>query len=118
MALASEIMLGGFPAGQAKAVQGQANSIAAAGSAQGSATSITNSVVAVTSGTGGVVLPNAEIADEVDICNLTSAAITVYPPSGSRVNALSTNSGFLLAPNTAVKVRKFTSTRWMGFLSA
>lgn len=119
MALASDIMKSGFSAGQARGVQGIANAaIAAAGTTQGTATAITQSTVAVTSGTGGVIIPNAEINDEVAICNLTSASITVYPPTSGQINALSANTGFLLGQNTAVKVKKFSSTRWMAFLSA
>lgn len=119
MALASDIMTGGFSAGSAKAIQGLANgAVAAAGTTQATATAITQSTVAVTSGTGGVRLPNAEINDEVAIVNLNAASITVYPPTSGQINALSANTGFLLASNTAVKVKKFTSTRWMGFLSA
>lgn len=119
MALAIDIMKGGFSAMSAKAIQGQTNgAVAAAGTTQGTATDLTMSVNAVTSGTGGVQLPSAEINDEVDICNLSGAAITVYPPSGERVNGLASNQGFVLGNNTAVKVKKFTSTRWLGNLSA
>lgn len=119
MALASDIMKGGVSAITAKAMQGQVNSaVAAAGTGISDATALTKSVNVVTSGTGGVQIPNGEISDEVEVCNLTSAAITVYPPTSSQINALSASAGFLLAPNTAVKVKKFTSTRWMGFLSA
>ena len=119
MALASDIMRGGFSAGSARAIQGQANGeVSAAGTTQGTATALTRSSNAVTGGTGGVSLPSAEINDEIDIVNLTSASITIYPPTGERINALSTNTGFLLGQNTAVKVRKFTTIRWMGFLSA
>jgi predicted deacylase len=119
MALALDIMKGGVSGGMAKAIQGQvAPSVVAAGTAQGSATSLTASVNIITSGTGGVILPACEVNDEVEVCNLTDATVVVYPDSGSRVNSLPANSGFSLARNTAVKVKKFSSTRWMGFLSA
>ena len=118
MALAADIMRGGISAMTARAIQGQANgSVSAAGSSQSGATAISMSINAVT-GTGGVRLPSAEIGDDVAILNLGSAAITVYPPTSEQINALAVNIGFLLAANTAVKVKKFTSTRWMGFLSA
>lgn len=112
-------MQGGFSAISAKSIQGNVNgAVAAAGSAQGSATALAMSVNAVTSGSGGVILPSAELNDEVDICNLSGATITVYPPTGERVNGLPTNQGFPLANNTSVKVKKFTTTRWLGNLSA
>lgn len=60
MALAVDIMKGGFSAMSAKAIQGETNgAVAAAGTAQGSATALTKSVNAVTTGTGGVILPSA-----------------------------------------------------------
>ena len=68
MALALDIMKGGFSSMSAKAMQGQTNgAVAAAGTTQGTGTALTRSVNAVTSGTGGVVLPSAEINDEVDV---------------------------------------------------
>ena len=119
MALAADIMKGGFSAGSARAIQGEVNSaVTAAGSSISDATALTKSVSIVTAGTGGVQIPNGDIVDEVEINNLTASAITVYPPTGSQITALAASSGFLLAANTAVKVKKFTSTRWMGFLSA
>ena len=121
MATALDIMKGGCSAGQAAGINGQtASSVSAAGTTQGTATTLTasNSVVTTAAASSGVVLTDSEIGDEYYVLNLGANAVTVYPPSGGRVNALSTNIGFLLATNTAVKVKKFTSTRWMGFLSA
>ena len=119
MPLASDIMTGGFSAQSARAIGGLTNSaVAAAGTTQGTATALTQSNNAVTSGTGGVILKNAEIGDEQAIINLTSAAITVYPPTSGQINALSANTGFLPGQNTAVVVKKFSATRWMAFLSA
>lgn len=119
MPLASEMMTGGMSAGQAKAANGLVNpTVVAAGTTQGTATQLTSSLAVVTSGTGGVILYNGETSDEQEILNITSAAITVYPPTSAQINNLSANGGFLLSPNTAVRVKKFTSTRWMGFLSA
>lgn len=119
MALARDIMTGGFSAMSAKAIQGLANaSVAAAGTTQGTATTLTRSLSAVTSGTGGVILTSGEIGDEQAVLNLSGAQITVYPPSGERINGIAANGGFLLANNTAVKVQKLSSTRWAAFLSA
>ena len=67
----------------------------------------------------GDYMKDSEIGDEVEILNLGANAVTVYPPTSSaRINALSAGAGFLLATNTAVKLRKFTATRWAGYLSA
>ena len=119
MALASDIMTGGFSAVSARAIQGLSNAaVTAAGTTQGTATALTRSINAVTAGTGGVVLKSADIGDEQEVLNLSGAQITVYPPGSERINGLSASTGFLLANNTAVKVKKFSSTRWAAFLSA
>ena len=122
MATAVDIMKGGFPAGQAKAINGQAKvTISAAGTTISDATDLTASVNVVTTAAAGsgVQLPAAEIGDSVEILNLGAGAMFVYPDaSANQINALSAGTGFLLAPNTAATLKKFTSTRWMGFLSA
>ena len=120
MALASDIMTGGFSAVSARAIQGLNNAaVTAAGTTQGGATALTRSNNLVTAGSGGgVVLKSAEISDEQEILNISGGNITVYPPGSERINGLSASSGFLLANNTAVKVKKFSSTRWAAFLSA
>jgi len=121
MALAAQIMRGGFSAGQAKALNGAAaSSVSAAGTTITDATDLTQSINVVTTAaaSSGVQLPSCEIGDEVEIVNLGANALTVYPDTGSQINALSANTGFTRATNTAVKLRRFTSTRWMGFLSA
>ena len=122
MALALDIMKGGFSAGSAKAIGGQVqNTISAAGTVITDATDLIFSISIVTTAAAGsgVQIPNAEIGDSVHVLNLGANAVTVYPPSSSsQINALTAGAGFLLAINTAVTLRKFTSTRWMGFLSA
>lgn len=122
MAIASDIMKGGVPAFLARAIGGQVqSSVTAAGTTIGTAADLTASINVVTSAaaSSGVQLPSVQIGDSVEILNLGANAVTVYPDSTSnRINALSTGTGFLLATNTAVVLRKFTSTRWAGFLSA
>ena len=119
MALSTDIMRGGFSSGAARAIQGQANgALAAAGTTQATATLIAQSIIAVTSGTGGVRLPSGNIGDEVEVLNLNTADITIYPPTSEQINNLAANAGFLLGQYTAVAVKKFTATRWMAFLSA
>lgn len=121
MALALDIMKGGVSAGTAGAIQGQTNSsITASGSSISDATALTasNNVITTAAASTGVQLPNGEIGDEVAILNLGANSVTVYPPSSGQINAIAANGGFTLATNTAVKVKKFSSTRWMAFLSA
>lgn len=121
MALALAIMRGGLSAGSAKAINGDVNStISAAGTTQATATALTAGINVVTTAaaSSGVRLGNSEIGDQYEILNLGANAVMVYPPTSGQINNLSANTGFTLATNTAVKVRKFTSTRWMAFLSA
>lgn len=120
MATVVDIMKGGTSAGQARAINGQVNSsVAAAGSSISDATDLIASINVVASGTGGVQLISGEVGDEQEILNISGSSITVYPDSSSgRINSLSAGTGFSLGNNTAVKVRKFTSTRWMAYLSA
>lgn len=123
MALASEMMGGGLSAGQAQAINGVATTgIAAAGSTLSTATALTsgnNLVSTVSSGTG-VRLPDSQLGDEVMIYNdQGSNALLVYPPTSSgTINQLSAGTGMSLAVNTAVKIKKITATRWIGWLSA
>lgn len=123
MALAYDMMKGGVSAFQAKGINGTANVTVTAGTTQTQAgatalTASTNVVTTVTTAGDGVVIPNAEIGDSISILNIGANPCTVYPPVGGRINQLATNSGFLLATNTAVMLEKFSATRWMGFLSA
>lgn len=122
MATAVDIMKGGHSAMGARAINGQIQSaVSAAGTAISDATDLVASINVVTTAaaSSGVQLPSAEIGDSVEILNLGANAVTIYPDSTSnRINALSAGSGFLLATNTSVWVRKFTSTRWMAYLSA
>lgn len=123
MATAIDIMRGGVSAGTAKAINGQNNTSITAGTTQtqAGATTLTasvNVITTVTTAGDGVVLSNTEIGDSYEILNLGSNACYVYPPSGGRINQLATNGAFTLAPNTACIIQKFTSTRWMAFLSA
>lgn len=121
MALVEEMMQGGISAGGARGICGQINdSISAAGTTQGTATALTTSINVITTAAAnsGVILPNPRGGSELDILNIGANQCIVYPPTGAQINNLSANAGFTLAPNTAVKVKKFSALRWMGFLSA
>lgn len=121
MAVALAMMRGGLSAGAAKAINGDVNSsISAAGTTQGTATALTAgmNVVTTAAANSGVRLSNTEIGDEYEVLNLGANPCWVYPPTSGQINGLAANAGHLLATNTAIKLKKFTATRWMGFLSA
>jgi hypothetical protein len=122
MALALDIMKGGHSAFGARAINGQVkNSLTAAGTTITTALDLTASINVITTcaASAGVQLPNCEIGDEVEILNLGANACAVYPDTAAnQINAIAAGGSFALAPNTAVKVRKYTSARWMAYLSA
>lgn len=122
MALACKMMQGGLSAGAAKSINGDVQpAVSAAGTTIADATRLTagvNVLTTVASG-AGVQLFSAEIGDEQEILNLGANQCLVYPDSTSgRINQLSAGTAFTLAANTAVKVKKFSATRWMAWLSA
>ena len=126
MALVYEMMGGGLSSGQARAINGGQNlTVSAAGSSLSDATALTaghNVVTTITAGQG-VKCPNSEIGDEIYIYNATSGTsgvvLTVYPPTSSgTINQLAAGTGMLLAPSTAVWLKKASATAWTGNLSA
>lgn len=121
MALAREIMGGGFSAGSADAIQGGVNlTVSAAGTTQGTATAITTSniYVSTAAANSGVILPATMQGDWLVIFNGGANPVTVYPPVGAKINALATNGGAILATNTACIYFCFSSTQWICDLSA
>ena len=122
MALAVNVMRGGYSAGQAKALNGAiATALTAAGTTISTALDLladTNVIGTCASG-AGVQLPSCEIGDSVEVYNGGANACTVYPDTtGTTINALSAGSGFLLGTNTMAYCRKITATRWIVNLSA
>ena len=122
MALARNIMKGGWSAGNAKAVNGAiATALTATGTTLATALALqadTNVLGTVASGTG-VSLPSCEIGDSVEIYNGGANSLTVYPDTSSvQINALTAGNGFLLGVNTMCYARRISATRWVVNLSA
>ena len=123
MALAVDIMKGGTSSGQAQAINGQVSpTVTAAGTTIADAFDLIASINVVTTAAAstGVQLPaQSMVGDAVEILNLGANALTVYPDqSANRINQIAAGGGFTLPINTAVMLRKFTTTRWIGYLSA
>lgn len=98
-----------------------ASGISAAGTTQGTATLISAdaNLVSTVGASAGVILYNGVIGDSCLVFNDNGAnPLTVYPPVGSKINNISTNTGITLATNTNILFTKVTSTRWIGLLSA
>lgn len=95
MALAREIMGGGFSAGAAAAIGGQGGTVAATGSASTDAALVPSSTCIVTAadGTKGVILPASPVGDEVWLYNNSSSTLKVYPPAGGKIDITGTGLG-------------------------
>jgi len=122
MALARNIMKGGWSAGNAKAVNGAvATGLTAAGTTISDALDLNadTNVIGTAAASTGVQLPSAEIGDSCEVYNGGANTVVVYPDAtANQINALTAGSGFSLATNTACFCRKITATRWIAFLSA
>ncbi len=95
--------------------------ISAAGTTQGTATELTaadNEITTVASGAGVVLASTLSGGDMQTVFNAGANAVKVYPPSGLKINALSTNAPMLLATNTGCLFKCVSSTRVFGVLSA
>ena len=95
MAMAKEVMGGGFSAGQAQALGGQNGTIAAAGSTVTDATLIGASIAIISGadGTKGVVLPAGQVGDEIWLFNNSASTLKVYPNTGAGITVTGTGLG-------------------------
>ena len=123
MALAKNVMGGGFSAGQAKAVgwPGVSSSLTAAGTVITDALDLVTDInfIGTCAAGAGVQLYSGEIGDSQIIYNGGANACKVYPDSSSaQFNALGAGNSFQLGTNTMCYVRKITATRWIVNLSA
>lgn len=122
MALAKNILQGGFSAGQSKAINGAIQAtVTAAGTVITDATDLTADInyISTAAASTGVQMAYGEIGDTQMIYNGGANAVKVYPPSSSHtINQLSAGSAFSLAPSTACIVAIVTTTKCVAFLSA
>lgn len=102
-----------------QSLQGDANSVAAAGSSITDATATKTAQVNVTSGTGGIGLYAGIVGDWQVVYNSSGAPINVYPPaSTSGINQITDGSPMILQNNTACLYFTFSATQILAFLSA
>src|SRR3990167_2730679 len=97
-----------------------ATGLTAAGTTQGTAyesTSAKNAFSTVAAGAGTVLDSDAAPGDSQMIYNGGSNALSVYPPSSARINALALNAAMLLPTNTACEFYCLSTTLWTGILS-
>lgn len=121
--IASQIMRGGFSAGQATALNGTITSaISGAGTIITDATNLTTAInlVSTAAASSGVQLPAVGNGDSLLVFNdNTGNSFYVYPDSATaEINNLGVGNGMLLATNTAALYVKISTTKWVAFLSA
>lgn len=95
-------------------------SITAAGTTQATATLLINGINMIgtaAAGTGVVLFAYNPGASQT-VYNGGANAVTVYPPSGAKINGLAANGGHVLATNTACTYWTCSTTQLIGLLSA
>lgn len=102
-------------------IKDTATSLSAAGTTQGTATELTaadSEITTVAAGSGVALSSQLAAGDMQTVFNAGANAVKVYPPSGFKINNLSTNAPMLLAINTGCLFKCVSSTRVFGVLSA
>lgn len=103
MALSARLTVAGLSAIQAQAIQGTtANNLTATGSTQGTALALpadTCKFTTVAASTGAII-PPANPGDSGTIFNGGANALSLYPPTGGKINAVATNSAYSIATAT------------------
>ena len=84
----------------------------AAGSNQGTATSVTADNIFVTGGSGGVILPIAVQGREISITNNTASTINVYPATGHAIENLSANTPITVPAYATVGLIAKSGNNW------
>lgn len=95
--------------------------VSAAGTTQATATELTSTVSDVTtvgSGSGVVLSSKLATGDSQLVLNSGANPLSVYPPTGMKINQLAANTAILLQPNTAAEFTCLSTTKIAGFLSA
>ena len=94
--------------------------VSAAGTTQGTATALTNTLnfVSTAAASSGVVLYTGSAGDCQIVYNGGANPVKVYPPSSAKINGLATNAAHTLATNTACEYWFVSQTQVVGVLSA
>ena len=95
--------------------------VVAAGTTQATATLLyngMNGILTAASGSGVILHANSLTSDCQVVYNGGANPVNVYPPSGSKINALPTNTPHLLAVNTTCIFWFLSDTQIIGVLSA
>lgn len=93
----------GLSAVQVAAINGtSANNLTATGNSQGTALPLPADVCKFTTvaASTGTIIPPANPGDSGTVFNGGASALLLYPPTGGKINAVATNSGYSIAAAT------------------
>lgn len=119
--IAAKVFSAGLPIPLMECMCKDTASVSAAGTTQGTATELTaadSEITTVASGAGVILNSTLSAGDSQTVFNAGANALKVYPPSGMKINALSTNAAMTLATNTGCLFKCVSTTRVFGVLSA
>lgn len=91
--------------------------LTATGTNQGTALALSaalNELTTVAAGTGAILTAGPQQT----VYNGGTNQLSVYPPSGAKINQLAANAPILLPVSTAATFYKLSSTKWIGSRSA
>jgi hypothetical protein len=99
------------------------NTLTASGSTQGTALAISDDVNIFTTvaASTGTILPGSTLVsagDNILVVNYGANALTVYPPTGGKINNGSANAGVSVAANKNAEFVCINGTDYIGLLSA
>lgn len=103
MSVAQRLVVTGLSAVQAAAIQGTAaNNLTATGSTQGTALALPADICKFTTvaASTGAILPPCNPGDSGTIFNGGANALSLYPPTGGKINAVATNGAYSIATAT------------------
>lgn len=103
MPLSARMVAAGFSAIQTQAAQGTAaNNLTATGNSQGTALSLPADICKFTTvaASTGAIIPPANPGDCGTVFNGGGNALSLYPPTGGKINAVATNSAYSIATAT------------------
>lgn len=103
MAITARIVIGGLSAVQASAINGTvADAQTATGNSQATALALPADITRFTTvaASAGTILPAMNPGDNVIIFNGGANALSVYPPTGGKINAVATNGAYSVATAT------------------
>ncbi len=119
----ASMIRGGLAAPQADGILGTLADgiVARAGGGQTLATPLTGSMnIIATCATAGdsVLLPVADVGDEVFVRNNGAASCNVFPQSGGRINTNAVNTAFAVTAGRTALFKCTTGLNWVVVLSA